>query len=241
MALGKGVHVIRTTTDIEISRPFYDHLNYKILFEKKEPTPLILWTDGRLNLLLQEDKESYIGFQYFDENLKKNLSELKKKVKLTFEGKISPNGPFQVNFSDPNGVKISIIEAEYNLALRPSPRGDSIIPYGNFGEFAIPTEDYTETEEFWKTLGFEVLFSNKDPYPWGILTDGLIVIGVHQSADFDRPALTYFKPEMIEVISELQEKGIIFHESEMSKIKDGNGITTSPEGQLFFFFIGDIK
>ena len=78
-------------------------------------------------------------------------------------------------------------------------------------------------------------------FKFAILIDGRMVIGLHQNTKQETEAITYFSPQMKEFIPKLQEEGLVFREGPMVKLKKGNGITSAPDGQVFFFFKGKVK
>ena len=63
---------------------------------------------------------------------------------------------------------------------------------GACGEFAYPVSILAASVLFWKKLGFTVKSEMKSPYPHAILSDGLMIIGLHQATHFNYPAITYF-------------------------------------------------
>jgi len=70
------------------------------------------------------------------------------------------------------------------------------------------------------------------PYPWAILTDGLMLIGLHQTKDFNYPAITYFGINTEKRIQQLKSQGVNFTEM-MGK---SNVSLKTWEGQHFFLF-----
>ncbi|MBD3185297.1 hypothetical protein GF325_00600 [Candidatus Bathyarchaeota archaeon] len=49
---GDAVHVVRGVTDLKDTRGFYETLGFVQLDESSEPNNWVLFTDGRINLLL---------------------------------------------------------------------------------------------------------------------------------------------------------------------------------------------
>ena len=70
-----------------------------------------------------------------------------------------------------------------------------------------------------------------DPYPWGILSDEMIVLGLHQTDEFKGPCITYFEPDMGKRIEALKGKGLEI---------DENGILVGPAGETLFLFTGEL-
>ncbi len=237
------MQIVRICENITTSLPFYQKLGYTDLsITHSQSQPSHLFSDGRMQLHLQEGDINQTFFLYYHPKLPE-VSEYLRTQNIEFKQKdSSEKDPTSIlEFQDPNGFLIRIQNVEFDPKHTINPRGDSSIPYGNFGEFAFSVPDYQKMRDFYQLIGFEPLMENQEPYPWGIFTDGAIVLGIHQAPDFDVPSLTYFKVNMKAMILELQAKGLIFTESEMAQIDQGNGITRSPDGLQFFFFEGDIK
>ena len=104
---------------------------------------------------------------------------------------------------------------------------------GAFGEFAHPVTDINISLAFWKKLGFKTNAVMKAPYPHAILSDGLMIIGLHQTKHFDYPVITYFGINTAKRIQELKDKGLQYF-SEMSG--KNNVVLKTWEGQHFFIF-----
>src|SRR6185369_3191440 len=79
---------------------------------------------------------------------------------------------------------------------------------GLYGEFAHPVADIRQSIEFWKLLGFDVISEFTSPYSWAIMSDGLSVVGLHQTTHFTTPAITFFAADMRHKIRKLKEKGL---------------------------------
>jgi len=72
-----------------------------------------------------------------------------------------------------------------------------------------------------------------DPYPYAILTDGLMIIGLHQTKNFTYPAITYFGLNVEKRVQQLKNQGLINFSEMMGK---NNVILKTWEGQHFFLF-----
>src|SRR4030066_278694 len=108
---------------------------------------------------------------------------------------------------------------------------------GIFGEFATSVKDLEQALAFWQNLGFEAKTVYREPYPWAILTDGMNILGLNQTKNFDYPAITYFAPDMSQRVQKLKEAGITsFADWQGQGGKEGNFILTTPEGQKIFLF-----
>jgi hypothetical protein len=99
---------------------------------------------------------------------------------------------------------------------------------GVFGEFAHPVVDLKASISFWEKLGLVVISRFTSPYPLAILSDGLAIVGLHQTTHFTQPAITYFAGDMKDKIEKLQSTGI----KEIQAAKGQSSVTLiTPENQ----------
>ena len=73
----------------------------------------------------------------------------------------------------------------------------------------------------------------KEPYPHAILSDGKMIIGLHQTTHFSYPAITYFGINTEKRIQQLKEQGLKSFSEVAGK---NNQSLTTWEGQHFFMF-----
>lgn len=101
-----------------------------------------------------------------------------------------------------------------------------------FGELAIPVNNLDSSILFWEKLGFKSLSKKSSSYPWAILSDGLAIVGLHQTINFDSPTITYFASDMKNKIDKLKQSGLrnFFENGE------GNIVLTTPEKQKINLF-----
>ena len=79
---------------------------------------------------------------------------------------------------------------------------------GRFLEIGIRTTDIRASVEFYERLGFsQAQTADTWPHPYGVLTDGRIFLGLHQSA-FDSPTLTFVHADLAHYGRELQSQGL---------------------------------
>jgi hypothetical protein len=71
------------------------------------------------------------------------------------------------------------------------------------------------------------------PYPWAIVTDGLMLIGLHQTKDFNYPAITYFGLNTEKRVQLLKSQGLNSFTEMTGK---NNVVLKTWEGQHFFLF-----
>ncbi|MHA2169907.1 MAG: hypothetical protein ACXAB7_08445 [Candidatus Kariarchaeaceae archaeon] len=241
MKLGSGTHIVRGVTDLDNTLPYYELLGYSLLDKGSPPNmPMnfALLTDGRINLLLNEGNMVYTGLIYFDSQMAKTIEKVEQ-LGFEFISKSSEDdAPAQAMFVDPNQFPINLVAFPYNEKTRPDVRnGTSLLDFGKFGELSIPVTDFDASEQFWNAIGYSTLYKSPDPYNWGILSDDLMIIGLHEVNDYTSPTITYFDPNMASHIPKLQERGITMVSQGDTMI---NCVSNSPDGQQFFFFSGAI-
>jgi catechol 2,3-dioxygenase-like lactoylglutathione lyase family enzyme len=79
---------------------------------------------------------------------------------------------------------------------------------GHFLEIGIATTDIRASVEFYERLGFtQAQTGDIWPHPYGVLTDGRVCIGLHQSR-LDSPALTFVRPGIAGHLGALERIGI---------------------------------
>ena len=124
---------------------------------------------------------------------------------------------------------------QQNHSPVPEPRKPRTL-LGNFGEFSIHTNNLDESIQWYARLGFRAKKFDK-PYPWAILTDGNMTIGLHQSNEFTRTTLTYFSKDSADRIVKLKSLGFKFtNEQKNPAGQVANAQLTAPDGQTFFVF-----
>ncbi|MFZ0498318.1 MAG: hypothetical protein WAU49_02270 [Steroidobacteraceae bacterium] len=79
---------------------------------------------------------------------------------------------------------------------------------GRFLEIGIATTDVRASVEFYERLGFtQARTGDTWPHPYGVLTDGRVYIGLHQSR-LDSPALTFVRPGIADHLATLERMGV---------------------------------
>jgi catechol 2,3-dioxygenase-like lactoylglutathione lyase family enzyme len=90
---------------------------------------------------------------------------------------------------------------------------------GRFLEFGIATKDIRASVEFYERLGFtQAPTGDIWPHPYGVLTDGRVYIGLHQSR-LDSPAMTFVRPGIAAHAQALERAGV-----ELSTVNVGNEV-----------------
>jgi hypothetical protein len=95
--------------------------------------------------------------------------------------------------------------------------------------------------QFWQKLDFAPVLNADQPYPWALLSDGVMTIGLHQTLTFTHAALTYFAEDPHEQIMLLKSKSVqLAHELKNSTGDVEGAILQAPDGQSFFLLKGAV-
>jgi len=234
--LGNYLELTLSVKDRVAAVEYYEKLGFKRL----DGTCL---TDGSINLRVMEGRFASPSLSYYGsdvQGIKSLFSKVKKKKNDDPAAAPSTSGEFK----DPSGTRITITVAPSKLAMpagTPTQR-TPISLCGKFGELTIPCENLAKSVFFWGLLGFEPLNKADIPYPYAMLSDGYIVIGLHQSDFYDDIYFTYFADDMPERIQRLRDVGIDVLDMVTANKGDTstNAGFVSPDGQKFFLFKGAI-
>ena len=251
MKLGDATQITIGTGNVDASFALYEKLGFKVIARDTVPNPWLQISDGSIMILLNEDGMKYMGLTYFAKDMDQKVAALER-FGIEFALKTDKEGKFfQGIFFSPDSLGVSLINYDPSkiyqpkgLTMRNFPSEDIMKPEklpnpkcGIFGEFSHPVKDLKISISYWEKLGFQSLSVNEEPYPWAILSDGLNILGLHQTDDFDHPAITYFAPDMGARIKKLKEEGL-----ESITVFQGEGgnsnnvVVTTPEGQKIFLF-----
>jgi len=243
--LGEITAFTIATPDLEVSLQFYKMLGFREVMRADWPFPWIQVTDGVVLIMLRKDPKPYMALTYYTKEIDKVAKDLVKKG-ITFTQK--PGAKDMVKrylFTSPDGCNISLV-GMIDGFTKPAGKGMLHMPQedyfrpekypnkaiGLFGEFAQPVKDIDASMAFWKLLGFDSVSEFTSPYRWAIMTDGLAVVGLHESAHFNAPAITYFAADMQLRINRLKANGLQNYKEQGG----GNVALTTPEEQQIFLF-----
>lgn len=243
--LGRAAYLTIGTTNVDTSMGLYEKLGFK---RENEGSAPVRWTeicDGSLHIILVEGKDEYLGLTYVSDDIDSGIETLKAVGLRPVMTVGTEEAPRQVIAQIRPGVLVSINQSrpdvDYNYVSKTlmdidfanlTPENFPNSQCGIFGELALNINQLDTEIAFWEKIGFSVGEKNTMPYPWAIVSDGLFIIGLHETDEFDQPALTYFDLNMDEKIKRLQETGVEF----ASIDNDNSGTINTPEGQRFFLF-----
>ena len=244
--LGEVACVYFTSPDLDSSIAVYEKLGFPKTASNTFPVPWVQASDGSLLIMIRKDDSPYIGLTYYTTEIEK-IAEQVEKDGIVFTQKPKEGDPIKrYYFKSPDGFNIMLAT---NLGAFQQPKGTTMLNMkqadyasadkypnkqcGVFGEFCHPVTDLTNSITFWKKIGFEVKYQTTQPYPHAILSDGLMIIGLHQTKNFNYPAVTYFGLNTDKRVDQLKEQGIKDFTEMMGK---NNVILKTWEGQHFFLF-----
>lgn len=240
MKLGTAVQIALGVADLRTSLEFYDGLGFEKLATGTQPYPWAQLTDGQNLLLLNQDGNApYQGLLYFNADAPAALAALEEAGAAVLARREQDGRLFQVILADPHGYQFGLVNRAPDGLPRPG--GQPISRCGKFGEYALGVGSYENGRAFWTQFGFDVLHQSAEPYPWGILGDGMVVLGLHQTADFTGPNLTYFAPDMPARIAAIRKAGVpITQEMPDEQGAVANAILNGPDDEVIFLFQGEI-
>lgn len=244
--LGEVACVYITTANLDSSLALYEKLGFPKIASNDFPSPWAQASDGSLLIMMRKDTTPYIGLTYYVENIEKLVDQLEKDG-IVFVKKPKEGDPIKRYYiKSPDDFNIMLVN---NLGGFKQPTGITMLSMkptdfssedkypnkqcGVFGEFAQPVTDINLSLAFWKKLGFKASAEMKEPYPHVIISDGLMIIGLHQTKHFTFPAITYFGLNTEKRVQQLKDKGLQ-NFSEMSG--KNNVVLKTWEGQHFFLF-----
>lgn len=217
-----GISAITITSpDLEASLLFYQTLGFKELYRADMPFPWIQISDGALLMMLRKDNTPYIALTYYVKDIDRLVAALESEG-IVFTTR--PNAGDMIKrclIQSPDKMNISLVSWVDGFMKPPGQTMLTTAPQdyakpekytnricGMFGELAHPVKDLNLSIAFWEKLGFLCLSKMTSPYNWAIVSDGLSIIGLHETDSFMHPAITFFASDMKEKIENLKNKGL---------------------------------
>ena len=238
--LGDVTAITIATPDLDTSFQYYQRLGFSKVLQYDFPFPFIQISDGALLIMLRRDKNPYIALTYYVKELEEVVADLEKAgvslkempmpdkmlkrfLILTEEGHIISLVTYFEEFVQPAGPTMLTMQPQdfYNP--------DKYVnkTCGMFGEYAIPVINLDNSISFWEKLGYQTLSKRSSPYPWAILSDGLGIVGLHQTDSFSVPTITFFASDSKNKIEKLKQSGL----TNFSDQGESNIVLTTPEQQ----------
>ena len=244
--LGDVACIYITTANLDSSVAVYEKLGFPKIASNDFPAPWAQVSDGSLLIMLRKDVNPYIGLTYYVADVEKIVDQLEKDSTVFVQKPKAGDAIKRYYIKSPDGFNIVLSN---NLGGFEQPKGITLLTMkqtdfnsadkypnkqcGAFGEFAHPVTDINVSVAFWKKLGFKASAEMKQPYPHVILSDGLMIIGLHQTNHFTYPAVTYFGINTDKRIQQLKDKGL----QNFSEMAGKNNVALKTwEGQHIFIF-----
>jgi predicted enzyme related to lactoylglutathione lyase len=215
-------------------RSFYEKLGFIAIEEGGEPVPYVVFTDGMIHLRVDECQFPSPRLDYYTSDAPAQVERVQKLDIMISTEKACARKVNVTNFIDPNNQQLALIQQ--NHAPVAEPRNSHCL-MGHIGEFSIHTTNRDESIAWYEKLGFKTYFKFDKPHPWAMLSDGNMLIGLHQSSEFTRTTLTYFSKDSAQRIEKLKAMGFtLTNEQKNAAGKVANAMLTAPDGQTFFVF-----
>jgi predicted lactoylglutathione lyase len=238
--LGDSVELSLSVEDVSANVEFFECLGFTLL---EAPTGdqrrWSLLSDGFARISLRAGDAPSPRLTYVTESLGDMLDRLGA-AGIAVEASVDCDGKVTMaEFADPSGHHLAVRDSKGAKLRSPSREVNAAI--GKFGEYSLPTLDLAKSVSFYESFGFKrVGGHDSEPYPWAILYDDLITVGLHQTDDFGQATITYFATDMYRRIEEVRQRGINLDWSH----SDDDGVTvaariSSPGGQPLFLFTGE--
>jgi len=246
--LGEVGCIYITSGDLDSSEVQFEKFGFTKIASNTFPVPWVQLTDGNLLLMIRKDPQQYTGLTYYSSDAESVAGKLENEGFQFIQKPKEGDAIKRYQLRSPDGVNITIAS---NLGGFRQPLMSNMLTmkpedlqneekYANkqcgvFGEFCQPVADLTVSIEYWKKLGFELKSKMDAPYPMAILSDGKLLIGLHQTDHFNFSAISYFGVNTEKRVQQLKEKGI----TDIKKVSPGNFVITTKEGlKLFLFSFG---
>jgi len=244
--LGEVSALTIATPDLDQSLNYYRRLGFSEVMRFDFPFPWIQVSDGALLIMLRKGNDPYLAVTYYVKDIEKSVKIVEDTGIPFIEKPKTGDLVKRYIFQSPDGLTVSLVNIQDGFKQPPGPtmltmnQQDYFNPEkyvnkkaGMFGELAHPVKDLDASIAFWQKLGYAVLHNNQMPYKWAILSDGLHILGLHQTNTFSYPAMTYFAADMKAKIEQLKNGGI---ENYTEKMGPSNIVLTTPEKQHINLF-----
>jgi catechol 2,3-dioxygenase-like lactoylglutathione lyase family enzyme len=243
--LGEISALTIATPDLDQSLNYYQRLGFSEVMRFDFPFPWIQVSDGALLIMLRKGNDPYLAATYYVKDIEKS-AKIVEDAGIPFTEKPKAGDMLKrYIFQSPDALTVSLVQIQEGFKQPPGPtmltmnQQDYFNPEkyvnkkaGMFGELAHPVKDLDASIAFWQKLGFTVLHNNQMPYKWAILSDGLHILGLHQTDNFSYPAMTWFAADMKEKIEQLKSEGL----ENYTEKGPSNIVLTTPEKQHINLF-----
>jgi hypothetical protein len=233
--LGAPSHVQLTVSDLIASMAWYAKIGFSpITGPETRPDSILYLSDGQIVLSLVKGSAPSPLLVFRADNLRAlrdSLDELEIASGFTLRGPTYA----ELQLTSPSGVPISVRLATEQDSIEMKSTPNPVC--GPIGELSISTPSMPNERTFWELLGWQQVDANDIPYPFTVMSDGKVKIGIHQGLDLPGLAITYFSSDAEERVQRLSAMGMTFEPDMVSEAtKHENAVLKSPDGQLVFVF-----
>jgi len=103
---------------------------------------------------------------------------------------------------------------------------------GRFLELSVWSRDIAASVAFWESLGFQhAVVGDTWKHRYAVLSDGRLVLGLHEY-EFASPSLTWVRPDLVEVIANIETLGIDFDFAKTGADEFNEAGFRDPAGQV---------
>lgn len=226
--LGEHAYLLLRVDDVAAARAFYEQIGFQKTAEEGT------LSDGRIHLRPQTGHFESPTLAYTGSDIdavKAHFAPDKRRRKAKISG--------TAEFKSPEGIRITLDARKSKIDVPDRHKAQSG-PLGMFGELTLPTRQLADSMVFWLKFAFKPLHMAQIPYPYAVMSDGLTMLGLHQSPQ-QQITLTYFAPDMPDRLAALKRRGIRI--DALGTDASGaptNGMLISPDGQVIFLLQGDV-
>lgn len=235
--LGAPTRLVLSCKDVISSLTWWTRLGFLPAGAPGRPDSAITLTDGQMVITLTKESLPTPIVMFSSPNIKQLKDSLDA---LGISTTYDVQGPTysEVRLVSPNGIHIAVRPQAAEPFLPVS--GDSNRLCGKLTELSIGTGFLKRERTFWETLEYTVKRDGREPYPYALMTDGIITIGLHENRDIPTLSMTYFASNMAERLKNIQAAGIEMSDAELTEnAKQGSAVLTSPDGQRVMLFQGE--
>ena len=233
--LGTPSHVQLTVKDLITSMAWYAKIGFSpITGPVNRPDSILYMSDGQLVLALVKGDAPSPLLVLRSSNLRALRDSLDE---LEISSGFKLRGPTysELQVASPSGILMSIRLATEEDSIAFSQAVNPIC--GPLAELSIATMSLPNERTFWELVGWKQVDANDTPYPFAVMSDGRMKIGIHQGLDLPGIAITYFSADAAQRVERLKSMGMTFEPDMVSDaMKNENAVLKSPDGQLVFVF-----
>ena len=206
--LGEFLEISLATPDMLRSLEFYRKLGFTAApASDGRPHPYAVFTDGRLYLGLHQRGDEVHGLSFVLPELRRHVEGFEA---LGLEFVLRDIGPHQFNqlgFRDPDGNRVSVVEARTYSPVHAAHVESTLCGY--FLEYRLPVDDVKASARFWESLG--LIVENGENGDSAQASWGGINLGLTRAGRRARPTLVFASPNLDAAHALLEMRGLEPH------------------------------